>query len=73
VKDVEPDPEIEIRTRSQKAFKEFTRRVFTKAIESELTSNSRRVEDPNISLARKIGLLRVARPQKLLVDAVAER
>jgi len=72
VKDAEPNPEIEIRTKSQKAFREFARRVFTKSIESELTSNSKIVEDSRILLAKKIGLLQVARPEKLLVDAVAE-
>ncbi len=73
VKDAEPDPEIEIRTKDQKAFREFTRRILTKAIESEFTSNSRIVEDRDTSPARKIGLLQVSRPEKLLVDAVAEK
>src|SRR6266849_5243877 len=62
LKDAEPDPEIEIRTRNPKAFREFASRTLTKAIESELTSNSRIVEDRNASLTRKIGLLRVSRP-----------
>jgi len=73
VKDAEPDPQIEIRTRNQKAFREFTSRIFTKAIESELTSNSKIVEDSSISPAKKIGLLQVSSPEKLLVDAVAEK
>ena len=73
VKDAEPDPEIEIRTRNRKAFKEFASRTLTKAIQSDLTSNSRIVEDRNTSPARKIGLLQVSRPEKLLVDAVAEK
>jgi DNA-binding transcriptional ArsR family regulator len=73
VKDAEPDPGIEIRTKDQRAFREFARRVFPKAIESELTSNSRIVEDPDTSLVKKIGLLQVSRPEKLLVDAVAEK
>jgi len=72
VKNPEPDPEIEIRTKNREEFEKFAMRVFTKAIESELTSNSKIVEDHHISLAKQIGLLRVSRPEKLLVDAVAE-
>lgn len=73
VKDAEPDPEIEIRTRNLKEFREFARRILTKAIESELTSNARIVEDRLISPAKKIGLVQMSRPEKLLVDAVAEK
>ncbi len=73
VKDADPDPEIEIRTRSQKEFEEFARRILPRAIESELKSNARIIEDHNISAANKVGLIRVSRPEKLLTDAVAEK
>ena len=73
VKDTEPDPEIEIRTGNQKKFREFAHRILTKAIESELTLNARIVEDHNISPAKRIGLVQVSRPEKLLVDAIAEK
>lgn len=73
VKDAEPDPEIEVRTRNKKKFTEIAHRIFTKGIESDLTSNARIVEDQDISHARKIGLLNVSTPEKLLVDAIAEK
>ncbi len=73
VKDAEPDPEIEIRTGNQKAFRKFASRTLSKAMDSDFTSNSRIVEDHNTSSAKKIGLLQVSRPEKLLVDAVAEK
>ena len=72
VKDLEPDPEIEIRAKD-KAFREFIGRILTRTMESEFTSDSRIVEDHNTSAARKIGLLQVSRPEKLLVDAIAEK
>jgi hypothetical protein len=73
VKDAEPDPEIEIRTRDQKAFRKFASRMLSKVMDSDFTSNSRIIEDRNTSPAKKIGLLQVSRPEKLLVDAVAEK
>lgn len=73
VKDAEPNPEIEIRTKNQKAFREFTKQILTKAIESELRMNTTIVEDRDSSPAKKIGLLQLSRPEKLLVDAVAEK
>jgi DNA-binding transcriptional ArsR family regulator len=73
VKDAEPNPEIEIRTGNQKAFRKFASRTLSKAMDSDFTLNSRIVEDRNTSSAKKIGLLQVSRPEKLLVDAVAEK
>ncbi len=73
VKDADPDPEIEIRTRSRKEFEQFAHRILTRAIESDLMSSTRIVEDRNISAANKFGLVSVARPEKLLTDAVAEK
>lgn len=73
VKDMDPDPEIEIRTGNIRAFRKFLSRVSNKTIESELTSNSKIIEDQNISPSKKIGLLYFSRPEKLLVDAVAEK
>ncbi len=73
VKDADPDPEIEIRARSKKQFEQFAHRILTRAIESELISTARIVEDRNISAPNKIGLVSVSRPEKLLTDAVAEK
>jgi hypothetical protein len=73
VKDAEPDPLIELRTRNRKVFKQLASRILTKAIGSELKSNSMIVEDRNIALAKEFGLLRVSSLEKLLVDAVAEK
>ncbi|MHB1869187.1 MAG: hypothetical protein ACYCPP_09640, partial [Nitrososphaerales archaeon] len=73
MKDIEPDPEIEIRTSNRKEFRQFTGRLLTKAIESEFTSKARIVEDHDISQSKRIGLLQVSRPEKLLVDALAEK
>jgi hypothetical protein len=73
VKDAEPDPEIEIRTGNQKAFRRFASRTLSKAMDSDFISNSRIVEDRDTAPAKKIGLLQVSRPEKLLVDAVAEK
>ncbi len=73
VKDADPDPEIEIRIKNRRAFGEFVSRMLNKTIESELTSNIKIVEDSNISPSKKIGLLHFSRPEKLLVDAVAEK
>ncbi len=73
VKDAEPDPEIEIRTGSQKAFRKFTSRTLSKSMDSDFTSNSKIVEDRNTSSTKRIGLLQVSTPEKLLVDAVAEK
>lgn len=73
VKDAEPDPEIEIRTGNQKAFRRFTSRTLSKAMDSDFISNSRIVEDRDTASAKRIGLLQVSRPEKLLVDAVAEK
>ena len=74
VKDVEPDPEIEIRTRNIEVFHNFLRRTFkgSRNLSAHLLSNSRIVEDNDIRHAKKIGLLNVAIPEKLLVDAIAE-
>ncbi len=73
VKDADPDPEIEIRTRSPKKFRKLCRRILTKETESELTSNARIIEDLDVTAAKKIGLLHVSKPEKLLTDAVAEK
>ncbi len=73
VKDAEPDPEIEIRTKNPKEFIEIASRILTKSIAAELTSNSKIVEDHDTSPVRKIGLLQLSRPEKLLVDAIAEK
>ena len=73
VKDIDPDPEIEIRTRNIEAFKRFLSRVSNKTIESEFISHSKIIEDQNVSASKKIGLLYFSRPEKLLVDAVAEK
>ena len=72
VKDADPDPEIEIRTGNPKEFMEFVGRTLTKSMGLELTSNSKIVEDRDTSPAKKMGLLRLSRPEKLLVDAIAE-
>ena len=74
VKDVEPDPEIEIRTRNVKAFHDLVRKTFkrSRTLCVHLLSNSRLVEDNDTRHAKKIGLLNVAIPEKLLVDAIAE-
>ena len=74
VKDVEPDPEIEIRTRDVEMFHNFLRRTFkgSRNQSARLLSNSRVVEDNDIRHAKKIGLFSVAIPEKLLVDAIAE-
>ena len=74
VKDVEPDPEIEIRTRDVEMFHNFLRRTFkgSRNLSAHLLSNSRLVEDDDIRHSKKIGLLNVAIPEKLLVDAIAE-
>jgi restriction endonuclease Mrr len=73
VKDVDPDPEIEIRTMNKKKFEQLAHRILTRAIGSELVSKARIVEDHDISAPNKIGLLNVSRPEKLLTDAVAEK
>ncbi len=73
VKDADPDPEIEIRTGSPREFEEFARRILTKEIVLELTSNARIVEDLDVTAAKKIGLLHVSKVEKLLTDAVAEK
>lgn len=73
VKDADPDPEIEIRTKNPKKFIEFANRTLTKSIGSELTSNSKIVEDADTTPVRKMGLLQLSRPEKLLVDAIAEK
>ncbi len=73
VKDADPDPEIEIRTRSPRKFGEFCRRILPKEIGLEVTSNARIVEDLDVTAAKKIGLLHVSKPEKLLTDAVAEK
>lgn len=73
VKDVEPDPEIEIRTQNIGAFHNFLRRALgSRSASARLISTSRIVEDNDVRHARRIGLLNVAIPEKLLVDAIAE-
>ena len=74
VKDIEPDPEVEIRTRDVEMFHNFLRRTFkgSRNLSAHLLSNSRLVEDDDIRHSKKIGLLNVAIPEKLLVDAIAE-
>ena len=73
VKDANPDPEIEIRTRSKKEFEQVAHRIFNKAIESEMMANAKIIEDANVSAENKIGLINVSRPEKLLTDAIAEK
>jgi hypothetical protein len=72
VKDAEPNPEIEIRTRNQESFKIFLRQILNAAANSDFTSNSKIIEDPDIAFSKKIGLLHVSTPEKLLVDAIVE-
>jgi len=54
-------------------FVQFAHRVLSGAIESELKASAKVVEDQNVSIATKIGLLSVSRPEKLLTDAIAEK
>ncbi|MHB1908593.1 MAG: hypothetical protein ACYCQJ_06935 [Nitrososphaerales archaeon] len=73
VKDADPDPSVEIRVKDRRSFIEFVKKTLTASIESGFLSNSRIVEDQNIRASKEIGLLRVSRPEKLLVDAIAEK
>lgn len=73
VKDAEPDPEIEIRTKNPKTFLQLVSRALPSTIGTDFVSNSRIVEDPDTSPSVRIGLLRLSRPEKLLVDGIAEK
>jgi len=57
VRDAEPDPEIEIRTRNKSGFKSLVNQTLSKATRSEFISNSRVVQDGNAFIAKKIGVL----------------
>lgn len=73
VKDADPDPSVEIRVKDRSAFTKCVKNFLTGVIRSELMSNSKVIEDENIKPTKQIGLLRVSRPEKLLVDAIAEK
>jgi hypothetical protein len=73
VKDAEPDPQVEVRTANANEFKKFVCRTLPSAIASDFLSKVRIVEDGDTAATKRIGLLLVSRPEKLLVDSVAEK
>jgi hypothetical protein len=72
VKDVEPDPQVEIRTEHPSKLRDHFRKVLQGGIGKELLSSIQIVRDRYLSPATQIGLISVSRPEKLLVDAIAE-
>lgn len=72
VKDAEPNPVIEIRTNDPSELRRAIKMMLGKTLAKELMSNTQVIRDGDLSAARNIGLVKVSRPEKLLVDAIAE-
>lgn len=73
VRDVEPDPQIEIRTKYPPKLRDSFRKTLQDSIYDELASSIKIVPDDDLSASRKMGLLAVSTPEKLLVDAIVEK
>ena len=73
VKDADPNPDIELRIKESRVFLSFLEKALQHTIASELKTNLQIVEDHNLSLASKVGMVSLSRPEKILVDAIAEK
>ncbi len=73
VRDADPDPEIELRVKQPGDFFDFVARTLHGTIAIELRSNLQIVKDRGLSPATRIGLVSLSRPEKILVDAIAEK
>jgi len=72
VKDAEPDPQIEIRTSHPSKLRNYLKKALQDIIGTELLSSIQVVRDSYLSPASHVGLISVSKPEKLLVDAIAE-
>ncbi|MBM3898069.1 MAG: hypothetical protein FJ358_06065 [Thaumarchaeota archaeon] len=72
VKDAEPDPQVEIRTSHPSKLRNYLKKALQGKICTELLSSIQIVRDSYLSPATRMGLISVSKPEKLLVDAIAE-